>query len=1038
MKEKIIGFYNGIFVYDRPGLTLDPPKLVLAPAEGETIQGSFVLSSTDERRLKGILHTRIPGMILLKDHFFARAARIEFTYHPVCLRAGEQFEDRIWLETSAGEYELPVQVQIRGASMPEEEEIPLPVQFRAEDLPPVHRLGSGRSREWIEKRQQKAALADLQRVVEQERRGILTREEAFGRLRKLVEELKAADKESEVYPLLDAWVLLLEEHKEEAGQIIQKYEKSRLPQLRDQRARALFFYVNSLYREDQETTAFSVSQLQKIYQKQAGDWLVTACLLELDPKLWENSRIRYLMLERQFHSGTRNRLLYQEAWELLKEDMALFVKLGDFSLQVFGWAAARGLLTPQTAQAAALQAVRIKKWSPLAVRLLKACYEVNPSRETAGAVCSVYIRGQRTDPEAFAWYEKGVQWDAKITNLYEYFVYALPKDYDKLLPRQVLLYFHYHNTLTSRQKTIFYSNLVRYGTQGDEVYEEHRRLLQEFLLEQLQERKINEELAWLYGKCLLADTLEENLLEALADILFLQKLTCQEKRIRQVEVSYSQLAKAFVVPLMGGCAYIPVYTPDVKITLLDEQGRRYVRTVDYELKRVLKEPKFLQLCATKLKEHLGLNLYLLDGRGAHPVREENLPLIWRFLLDRRIRESYRQKLQLELLDYQRRHRKLETVDPRLFFTDQEVLQLDRKDQAAYLEILILLHQDEDVLRLFGKTRCQQVDARLLLRFLQRLLSEGEVPSDLFRWLAGLAFQKGMYTERLVALLAEQAVGSTKELLALWEAGGKFGMTMPDLEEQILVQALFTEQYIDEVFPVFQSMDDRGGDSVVGIAYLNFAGWLDFVKGQEVPPELFDSLESHLLWEDPLAKTAVLSYLRQMSVLLLLSDAQKHLAGRLIKELPAKYRYFAFMKNLLPCMDEKGRRADHMVVEYRCDPAHKVVLHYVLEYHGKKSFDYTTECLYPICGGIFVRRFILFYGERLTWFFTETRKDGEEVSTECRTVENREEKILGSSRFDRLCQMQRVLDHGQERTLKRMMMEFEELTELTEEQFSVRS
>ena len=125
----------------------------------------------------------------------------------------------------------------------------------------------------------------------------------------------------------------------------------------------------------------------------------------------------------------------------------------------------------------------------------------------------------------------------------------------------------------------------------------------------------------------------------------------------------------------------------------------------------------------------------------------------------------------------------------------------------------------------------------------------------------------------------------------------------------------------------------------------------------------------------------------------------------------------------------------MVVEYRCDPAHKVVLHYVLEYHGKKSFDYTTECLYPICGGIFIRRFILFYGERLTWFFTETRKDGEEVSTECRTVENREEKILGSSRFDRLCQMQRVLDHGQERTLKRMMMEFEELTE---EQFSVRS
>ena len=32
----------------------------------------------------------------------------------------------------------------------------------------------------------------------------------------------------------------------------------------------------------------------------------------------------------------------------------------------------------------------------------------------------------------------------------------------------------------------------------------------------------------------------------------------------------------------------------------------------------------------------------------------------------------------------------------------------------------------------------------------------------------------------------------------------------------------------------------------------------------------------------------------------------------------------------------------------------------------------TVQLFPVCGGIFVKSFPLFYGERLTWFFTEEK------------------------------------------------------------------
>lgn len=1037
MKEKIKDFFNGIFAYDQPAIRIEPAELVLELEPWETAQGSFVVSSRDERRIKGFVHTRIPGMVLRGDGFFARAVRVEYTYQPQCLKEGERTEGRIWLETSAGEYALPVKVQIKGREAEEEPEEELPILLAGEKELPVYRMGKGQSDEWKAKRQTEKSLAGIQIVLEQERKEAISRQEADEQLRALTDSLTRTDPESVLYPLLDAWVMLREGRKEEAGQILKKYEKTRLLQQKELPVRAVFLYVNSLYQEDEEVTAQAVSQFQRLYQKQPENWMVTAFLLELDRKLWENVRVRYMVLERQYRAGTRNRLLYQEAYSVLKEDMALFTRLDRFTLQVFGWAASCGILTEEAAQHVAVQAVRMKGWSPLAARLLKTCYEVHPSKETVGAVCSLYIRGQRTDAEAFQWYERGVEWDAKITNLYEYFIYALPENYHRLLPRQVLLYFHYHNTLSSRQKTEFYCNLIRYGTPGEPVFEEHQRLLQEFLLEQLRERKLNEPLSWLYGRCLLAETLEMRDLEALADLLFLQKITCREKRIRQVEVRCEQLEETISVPLTGGCACVPVYTEDAEIILVDEQGKRRRKTVAYERKRLMIEPRFLQLCAGKLKDHLGLNLYLLDGKGRHRLNRENQSLAWKLLEDGRVRESYRQQLKIELLDYERKHRRLDQINERLMFSDKEVMRLSRTCQASYIETLILLKKDGDAIRLLWKTGCRKTDAKLLLRLLERLMEEGRTSKNLLMPLAEQVFEKGFYTEQTVALLAERGTGDTGELLRLWKAAEQFGLLLPDLEEHVVAQALFTERYVCEVFPVFSAMDDRGGESVLGMAYLNYLCWLDFVKGQDVPEGMFGSLEHHLLWEDPLHETAVLSWLKQLSVLLLLTDAQKRLAKKFMEDLAAGKKRFAFMQNLLPCMEENGRPADQAVVEYRCNPGHKVVLHYVLEYHGRKSFDYVAERLYPVCGGVFVRSFVLFFGERLTWFITETAKDGTEISTECRTIENQEEHVTGDSRYSRLCRMQCALDRRQDRSLKQMMEEYEELTELAEREFRVR-
>ena len=128
-------------------------------------------------------------------------------------------------------------------------------------------------------------------------------------------------------PVLDAWVMLREDRREEAGWLLRKYEKTRFFQLRDSTVRAFFLYVKDLWKQNGEEEFPSLPQVQKLYQKQPDNWHLVLLLMKMDHRLMENTRMSYKLLERQFRAGARNRLIYQAGFELLKKDPALFSTL---------------------------------------------------------------------------------------------------------------------------------------------------------------------------------------------------------------------------------------------------------------------------------------------------------------------------------------------------------------------------------------------------------------------------------------------------------------------------------------------------------------------------------------------------------------------------------------------------------------------------------------------------------------------------------------------------------------------------------------
>ena len=187
MKEKIMDLFNGVFVYRQLELTIEPSELVLKVKKGETFRGSFVISSCDERRVKGIVCARIPGMVFRDDGFFARNSRIEFTYTMQGLREGETLTEDIWLETNAGEYRIPVQITVDSGAKKVEEEQPLPELIELPQEIAILKKGKGRSEAWRAKRRQEAACVELCQILERERRKGCTKEDADICLRVVVD-----------------------------------------------------------------------------------------------------------------------------------------------------------------------------------------------------------------------------------------------------------------------------------------------------------------------------------------------------------------------------------------------------------------------------------------------------------------------------------------------------------------------------------------------------------------------------------------------------------------------------------------------------------------------------------------------------------------------------------------------------------------------------------------------------------------------------------------------------------------------------------
>ena len=449
--------------------------------------------------------------------------------------------------------------------------------------------------------------------------------------------------DTDIYPLIDAHLHILTKEEEEAGDILDNYNYSRFSIGKDPIVSAYYLYLTARVRKTGSHVNRVVEELNKAYMKRPRSWQLVCMLVDLDPE-YKNYTNRLHVLERHFYNRSNQIALYWQAYRCFLEHPTCLKKLTSFEIQILNFAVKYRLMTKEIALYTANLATQQRNFDKGLYRVLKGCYELYGDSMILTAICTQLIRGNRTEQEYFVWYEKAVEEDLKIAQLYEYYMMTIDeKNYKKDFPRSVYLYFMHGNTLNYRKAALLYASMIQYQDEAGELYGAYREQMERFAWEQLERRRINESLRIIYKRCCSEREMTPERISAMYDLCHAYEVKTTMTSMAYVLVIEPDGSIRQRVPYNPEGTIVYLYSRDSRIVWEARDGRHYMDSIPYETMRLFYESRFMDVCRKYQEENVDvrkreqeeLNWKNLQEFGLDAFEEED---VFRFC-SMRIREE---------------------------------------------------------------------------------------------------------------------------------------------------------------------------------------------------------------------------------------------------------------------------------------------------------------------------------------------------------------------------------------------------------------
>lgn len=414
---------------------------------------------------------------------------------------------------------------------------------------------------------------------------------------KKIEHLRSLDEDNEMYLLVHAHICLLGKRFEEAKWILESYNYNRFAIGKNVEISSYYLYLTTLLSNDSIGTRRVAEELSKSYMKHPDSWKILCMLVNVDSEYKIISE-RLRALEHHFYEEkTRSIWFYLEAFRCFREKSSSLKKLGIFEVRVLYFAAKHKLMTKELALYTANLASQLKSFDRYLYETLVLSYGMYEESMILTAICTLLIKGSCMENCFFKWYEKAVDSELKIAQLYEFYMAAIqPGRVNKALPRSVYLYFMHGNNLDFHKRALLYSNLITYEDESSEIYAHYRDEMEAFAWNQLERRNIDPMLRIIYKRFLTEDSMEAEQIKALYDICHAYEITTKVPNMKFIHVIAEDGTITQKAPYTDKGARVFLYAKTDRLVWESKDGRHYTDSIPYESKRLFYELRYMDIC----------------------------------------------------------------------------------------------------------------------------------------------------------------------------------------------------------------------------------------------------------------------------------------------------------------------------------------------------------------------------------------------------------------------------------------------------------
>lgn len=809
-----------------------------------------------------------------------------------------------------------------------------------------------------------------------------------------VEELLETDDRDIGFKLFRIQLLITEERYNEAKWMLNQVD-ALLEEPFDPALYCYYLYLTTLLDREEEYIDEVAAQVERIFAQNDHNWRIAWLLLYLSEEYMRSPSKKWLILGEQFRHGCSSPVLYIEAWNLLAANPTLLMQLDPFELQVLSYAAKKELLTAEVTEQILYLAQRQRTYEKNLFKVLKACYAKTPTDQVLSAICTLLIKGNQADPFAHAWYAKGIDRELRITRLYEYYMMSVPLTHEQKIPKIVLMYFAFDSNLDSVHNAFLYSYVYKNRAEYPELYESYRERIERFMVFQILKEKNHEWLSYLYKNLITPVMITPETAKGLSVALFIHKLQLKRRDICKVILIYEKEREEVTFPVNAAELYLPVYGSEYRLILEDTKGNRYCREEEYTMERLLIPDKLAAMVAPYVEGEIHFDLWLCEnGKELSSITESNEAAMRRVADSEFVLEQVKREIRGRLLYYYYDNDKMRELDDYLLTLEAE--QLSGHDFAPVIRFMVNRGMYEKAYDWICMRGGEGIEAKLIVRLCSRLIEQNGMEEEkLMTSLAYMAFWAGKYDEIILQYLCCFFTGTVKEMRDIWNAAEAFGIDTYGLSERILIQMLYTGAYVGEKNAIFKKYVSGGAKSEVELAFLSQSAYDYFVKEKLTDEFIMEDMNRVAERSEDLPLVCKLAYTKYYAENKRLVDEKiSRLLILFLRELMTEGIYFPYFKEYAENILFMRSFGDKTMVEYRVTEGNRAVIHYVIEKEAAEDDEYISEEMKDMFGGVCVKQFVLFFGERLQYYITETDGDKEQLTesgTLSRNDTDREQK-----------------------------------------------